>query len=86
MTGVAPTVRDRRDRRFPVVLRQHTRVSGPPVSAGAFRVAPDGSADVNLRVEAPAGRFSRMGVSLEPDAGGPAPDGRPMLAGRLEEG
>ena len=59
---------------------------GPPVSAGAFRVAPDGSADVNLRVEAPAGRFSRMGVSLEPDAGGPAPEGRPMLEGRLEEG
>jgi len=59
---------------------------GPPVSAGAFRVAPDGSADVNLRVEAPTGRFSRMGVSLEPDSRDPAPNGRQVLEGRLEEG
>lgn len=59
---------------------------GPPVSAGAFRVGPDGSADVNLRVEAPAGRFSRMGVSLEPDARDPARNGRRMLEGRLEDG
>jgi hypothetical protein len=59
---------------------------GPPVSAGAFRVAPDGSADVNLRVESPTGRFSRMGVSLEPDARDPVRNGRRMLEGRLEDG
>lgn len=59
---------------------------GLPVSAGAFRVGPDGSADVNLRVEGPAGRFSRMGVSLEPDARDPARNGRRMLEGRLEDG
>ena len=59
---------------------------GPPVSAGAFGVGPDGSADVNLRVEAPTARFSRMGVSLEPDARDPARNGRRMLEGRLEDG
>jgi hypothetical protein len=59
---------------------------GRPVSAGAFRVGPDGSADVNLHVEGPAGRFSRMGVSLEPDAQDPARNGRRMLEGRLEDG
>jgi hypothetical protein len=58
---------------------------GPPVSAGAFRVGPDGSGDVNLRLESP-GRFSRMGVSLEPDARDPARNGRRMLEGRLEDG
>jgi hypothetical protein len=59
---------------------------GPPVSAGAFRVAPDGSADVNLRLEAPTGRFTRMGVSLERDARDPAANGRQVLEGRLDDG
>lgn len=59
---------------------------GRPVSAGAFRVGPDGSADVNLRADTPARRVTRMGVSLEPDARDPARNGRQVLQGRLEPG
>ena len=59
---------------------------GPPISAGGFRVGPDGSADVNLRLDQPPERPTRMGVSLEPDARDPGRNGAAVLRGVLETG
>jgi anti-sigma factor RsiW len=51
------------------------------VSAGTFTVGADGTATVTMVSAADAGRFPRMGVTLEPDDGNPARTGPKYLVG-----
>jgi len=53
------------------------------VSAGTFSTGEDGRADVRLTAAASPARFSRIGVTREPDSSDPARNGPNVLLGRL---
>ena len=52
------------------------------VSAGTFGTGEDGRADVRLTAAAQPGRYSRIGVTREPDRSDPARNGPNVLLGR----
>lgn len=53
------------------------------VSAGTFRVRPDGTAEVNLTVAARPGAYQAIGITREPDGLDPAGNGPNVLRGDL---
>lgn len=53
------------------------------VSAGTFRVGPDGRARTDLGVAAGTQGFGRIGITREPDADDPARNGTTVLSGAL---
>ncbi len=93
-SGTATLENVRRDTRVRLRVAGLPRPGGPGhyelwfvgersrVSAGTFSTGEDGRADVRLTVAAQPGRYSRIGVTREPDTSDPARNGPNVLLGR----
>ncbi|MFL5385385.1 MAG: anti-sigma factor domain-containing protein [Longimicrobiaceae bacterium] len=56
-----------------------------PVSAGVFRPAPDGHAEVRATYPLPRDQLRAVAVTEEPAGGLPAPSGQPLIVGAASE-
>lgn len=54
-----------------------------PISAGVFNADDTGTGTLVFEISEPIGNFDRLGVTIEPVGGSPAPTGRAVFSGEL---
>ncbi len=54
-----------------------------PISAGVFNADDSGAGTLIFEISEPIGSFDRLGVTIEPAGGSPAPTGRAVFSGEL---